>query len=168
MDYKSLLAQSFGEGVVEPAPPRPERKDLAERLDELFSMNGRAEKPSNWLNGAAFASQDQLRANPDWVSQAAHSLREILYPLLSPELGGGRDSLRVSLKNYGAAQDLDTSLDKMGRMYGKLCDIAHHGKRIEEVEEKNFETLLASFEGVMADALERQFDVHEEIDKLFS
>lgn len=167
MDDKSL-PESFGEDLVGPPPPNPQRQDLARRLDEAFSMNGRAEKPSDWLYGAEFTIQNKLRGNPDWVAQAAHSLREILYPLLSPKVGGGQDSLKQFLTKYGSVQNLDLSLNKMGQMNGKVTALAHHKKRIDELEEKNFEALLAAFEGVMTEALERQLDVHAEIDKFFS
>jgi hypothetical protein len=153
-----------GDTVVAPAELDPEQQDLGRRLDVLFSMNGRTERPSDWLGGAKFVSQERLRANADWVAQATHSLREILYRLLSPKMDGGAKTIREFLTNYGSAQDLDVSVDRMGRMWDKLCDVSHHKKRLDEIEEGDFETLLAAFEKVMREALERQLDVHGTID----
>jgi len=162
------LPESFGGMIIEPVALDEKRQDLARRLDELFLVNGRAERPSDWLKGAIFVSQDNLRTNSDWFAQAAHSLRDVLYRLLSPRMGGKKGALRQFLINYGSAQNLDISAEQMGRLFNQLSDIAHHGKRLDEAKEGDFETFLATFEKVMFEALERQLDIHKDIDNLLS
>lgn len=161
-----LLPKSVGETTAQPAGKTSPQEELAARVDALFAMSGRAERPSDWLTGAMFVSQTHLRSNPEWVAQAAHSLREILYRLCSPRMGGGNKAIRDTLTKFGSAQEIDISIAEMNDMYAKLCTIAHHEKKIEELNEGNFENLLAAFEKVMNGALQRQLDVYEEIDEI--
>lgn len=163
-----LLPKPVGESPAQPVVTTSPREELAERIDALFAMNGRAERPSEWLTGAVFVSHDKVRANSDWVAQAAHSLREILYRLCSPRMGGSDDATRELLTRFGSAQDVEVSISELNAMYKKLCKLAHHEKKIEELNEGNFENLLAAFEKVMDSALQRQLDVHEEIDDLLA
>ena len=83
-------------------------------------------------------------------------------------MGGGDDRAREFFTMYGSAQNVETSLTEVNSLYKKLCDIAHHLKPIDELPEHDFDTLLASFERVMSAALERQLDVHQEIDELLA
>lgn len=163
-----LLPKAVGESLEQPVAKASPQEELAARIDALFAMKGRTEHPSEWLTGAVFVSQNKLRSNPDWVAQAAHSLREILYRLCSPRMGGGKDDIREILTEFGSAQDIEISITEMNEMYAKLCKIAHHEKKIEEINEGDFENLLAAFERVMNGALERQLDVYEEIDEVLN
>jgi hypothetical protein len=168
-ELDTQIPQPVGEVVVAPAPLDPKLDDLGKRLDDLFSINGRTgERPSDWLRGAVFVGQEKLHANNDWVAQAAHSLREILYRLCSPRMGGGDDATRKFLTKYGAAQDVTTSFAELDALYDKLCRIAHHEIRVEDTDEKTFDNLLAKFDRVMTAALERQLDVHGKIDDLLA
>jgi hypothetical protein len=105
-----LIPKPVGDTVAQPAPSNPQLEELGKRMDALFSMNDRTgERPSDWLNGAIFASQERNRANKDWVAQAAHSLREILYRLCSRQVEGGYDRAREFFTKYGSAQNVETS-----------------------------------------------------------
>ena len=113
------------------------------------------------VEGAVYAARSELRKNPDWLAQAVHSLRDTLYPLLSPR-GIGKDATKAALKKYGSTRDPEITIKEMGRLFGELSDIAHHGK----ISTRPFEEILQEFEKVLADALARQSDIHGEIDEL--
>ena len=81
-----LLPPPTGTTPLLPPSLNPEQQDLCNRLDEWHdqykSLKG---KPSKMFQGAIFAIKTECRNNPDMIAQAAHSLREILYPFKSKE-----------------------------------------------------------------------------------
>lgn len=163
------IPQSYGDMPTPPARPETQFQELGRRLDELFSANGRSyERPSEWLNGAIYTSQTTQRGNSDWIAQAAHSLREILYRICSKSFDPARSTTlaREFFTTYGSAQDVEVTIKAVEELHSKLCDICHHLVRIEDTEEGTFENLLATFERVMSAALERQLEVHAEIIEL--
>lgn len=79
MEDKSL-PQPVGGGQLPPSSLTPKQEDLCKRMDKLHARYGLKVKPSDMFKGAIFAARIECRSNPDWVAQAANSLREILYP----------------------------------------------------------------------------------------
>ena len=106
--------------------------DLKDPIDEFYNYYGiRGSKASDMLDGALMALSN--RNNPEQFFQAAHSLREILYSLMSNKDG----SFRHKRKNMGASsskvqnkvkQDFPRFNIKKIRegIYQDLNDIAHH------------------------------------------
>ena len=76
-----------GDTPLPPARLTSEQEDLCSRLDELYQPYDLHVRPSEMFRGAVFASRAECRNNPDWIAQAAHSLREILYPILRASRG---------------------------------------------------------------------------------
>ena len=156
-----------------PLPPvrlTQEQEDLCGRLDELYQPYNLHVRPSDMFRGAVLASSAECRNNPDWIAQAAHSLREILAPILSsrPEPGSGTvyipDDMREVFERYGSAS-MDSALrDEVGRVYNRLSDAAHHNRNATTLPD--YEQLLIDFERCMGQALTRQLDLHSEIEEI--
>ncbi len=161
-----LLPQLAGEGSLPPVRLTPEQEELCRRLDELYDPYNLHVRPSNMFRGAVFASRAECRSNPDWIAQAAHSLREILYPIWSPEHKEIADKKRAVFENYGSVSVDDRSIEAVGRVYGRLNNLAHHDRAASA--SSDYEQLLAEFERAMGQALTRQLDLHNEIDELVS
>ena len=165
------LPQSIGVSILPPSSPTPSQEELCRRLDELHTQHRLKTKPSDMFRGAVFATKAELRANPDWVSQAAHSLREILYPFGAVE---GVPNQKKALEAFGSVRTDGKLTSEVGRIYGSFSELAHHGNcrgnsiDFTTFKPVDFEKLLADFERVMLDVLARQVDVHNEIDELFS
>ncbi len=162
------LPQSVGESLLEPVVLSPEQEDLCQRLDLWHKKYGLITKPSDMFRGALFASRSALRQNLDWVAQASHSLRDILYPF-----GSVAPNKTEALKQYGSVFGNDQSfIDEFGRIYGTLTELAHHGNGrgssvdFSTFKSTDFEKIIADFERIMRDALLRQLDVHSEIDAM--
>jgi hypothetical protein len=168
-----LLPQPVGEIILSPSLLPPGQDDLCSRLDNLHSLYGLKAKPSDMFRGAIFIKRQEIRSNPDWVAQGAHSLREILYPFL-----GVRGKIKRMVTNkkeifqkYGSARVSDELIKDMGRVWGLLSKLAHHGNVTKDngsgiYTSNDFENLLAEFEKVMHDILTRQADIHKEIDSI--
>ena len=173
MEHESQPQQVGGLDLPPPSLT-PTQEDLCARLDDLHTLHGLRTKPSDMFKGAVFASQSQVRANPDWVSQAANSLREILYPFYSREVDTVATDKKEALEKYGSARANDTFLNDMGRIYGLLNGLTHHGNAKKSSVDfpaftpLDFENLLSDFEKVMRDVLARQLDIHKEIDAIFA
>ena len=130
----------------------PAQEELCRRLDELYDPYGLETRPSAMFRGALFAIKE-AQNNPDWLAQAAHSLREILYPL---------DKTKKILKKYGSVF-LDKNDNNLGKIYGCLNKLAHHNSILSKPD---FEKLIARFETSMQRALTRQIDVQNQIDEI--
>lgn len=161
-----LQPQSTGEGTLPPVRLTPEQEDLCRRLDELYDPYNLHVRPSTMFRGAVFASRAECRSNPDWVAQAAHSLREILYPIWSPKHKEIADKKKTVFENYGSVSVDDRSIGAVGSVYGRLTKLTHHDRTASA--RSDFEQLLAEFERAMGQALTRQLDLHREIDDLVS
>ena len=164
MANDNQLPKSVGNTELPPVPLGNKMEKLCGRLNILHSQNGRTSLPSDMVRGALFAARSELRKNPDWLAQAIHSLRDTLYPFLSPKADGGHKTTKAALKKFGAVKDPEQTVPRMGRLYGELTGIAHHGS----ASTRPFEDILLEFENVLADALGRQSDTHGEIDDLLS
>jgi hypothetical protein len=158
------IPRPVGDTELSSVPLGTKMERMCIRLNALHTQNRHKGLPSDMVRGAVFVARSALRKNPDWFAQAAHSLRDTLYPFLSPKVGGGQKKTIEALKNYGSVKDPETTVPRMGRLFGELSDIAHHGI----VPGRSFEDILAEFETVLADALGRQSDIHGEIDELLS
>lgn len=168
------LPKSVGESILSPAQLSNKQKELCRRLDDLHDCYDLKAKPSDMLRGAVFVSQKKLRSNQDWIAQAANSLREILYPFYSRKVKGVTTNKKKILEKYGSVRASDELIEKMGKMWGVLNGLTHHGS----VENNNvdfttfidsdFEKLLGEFEKVLIDVLSRQLDIHKEIDDILA
>lgn len=169
------LPQSIGENVLQPVRLTDEQENLCKRLDEWHKRCGLKNKPSDMFRGAIFAIRKECESNPDFISQAANSLREILYPFQSFHVKGVSDKKVNSLKNFGSVTVDETFYSsKVEPLWKKLNDITHHG--VDPQWDKNFDfssfnktefqKLLIEFERVMNEALIRQLDVHQIIDEV--
>lgn len=158
------LPQPTGSSPLPPVILTPEQEELCRRLDELHSQRGLKTSPSGMFRGAIYAARAECRSNTDWISQAANSLREILYPLMRR-----KDD---ALKMYGSAADTP-DIQELSRVYGKLTELAHHGSESRTIDFPNFklsdfEKLMADFERCMRNALTRQVDIHGKMDLILS
>ena len=132
---------------------------LCRRLDELYGDSGLS--PSKMFKGALIMIKS--KNNPDWISQAANSLREIIYPLWSPRIQVMPYKKAKAFKNYGSVYASEVE-EKIDEIYSDLNDLTHHS-----IENKpDIEKLLPEFETVMLEALTRQMDLHKEIDQIVS
>lgn len=160
-----LLPQPTGNASSTPVSLTPEREELCRRMDELHALGRFQWQPSDMFIGALLVMEDER--NPDRISQAAHSLREILYPILSSRVR--------ALQDYRSAF-LDVGL---GRIYGRLTELAHHGVKSKKLDFPNFtradfDRLMEDFEAAMQRALmrptdvDRQIALHRQIDEFLS
>lgn len=147
-----------------PLPPpslSPEQQELCKTLDEWHEQYESLKvKPSKTFEGAIFAIRPECGSNPDRIAQAAHSLREIIYPFWSPQVKSVSDKKGNALKKYGS---VFVDEEAVGRAYNQLNDLAHHRSA-----STNFEQVIANFVRVMRHVLTRQVDVHKEIDQILS
>lgn len=149
----------------------PAQEKLCRQLDELYDLYGLEPRPSAMFRGALFAIRE-AQNNPDWLAQAAHSLREILHPFWGPKIKAVPDRKKNALKKFGSvfADDIEKNI---GSIYGTLSDLAHHGVDAPRLDFSNytlpmFENLIARFETSMLRALTRQSDLDNEIDHFLS
>jgi hypothetical protein len=164
-----------GDPILPPVQLSPTQDDFCEKLDDFFEPYNLKIKPSDMFRGALFVSQSSLRgSNPDWISQACGSLREILYPLYSREVDGA--NIDEALVNYGSVQANDTvSSTRRFDLWKLLNGITHHGSGRQNTgvdyssfTPEDFDTAISDFEIVMSEALVRQVDVHGEIDSMIT
>jgi hypothetical protein len=164
------LLNPVGGSVALEVTLTPGQQDLCDRLDELFSPYNLKKLPSDMFKGALFASRmENRRDNPDWLSQAGNSLREILYRF-------GHDGVpkkEEALRQFGAVRLDEQTINEVGRLITDCTTLAHHGTAkgatidYETVTDAAFDKLLADFERIMLSALSRQLDVHTELDAVF-
>ncbi|MEF8847463.1 MAG: hypothetical protein V5A57_03495, partial [Candidatus Paceibacterota bacterium] len=136
-----------------------------------YPKKHKKQKPSELIKGAFYAAREECRSNPDWMSQAANSLRDLLYPLFSPHVGE-KNVIRL-FKEF--ATDLETQVNpqqeqfvkvfaELNTVYGKLSDLAHHGteprsftkNEYMEFSEEDFESLLRDFVSILRKAFSLQ------------
>ena len=161
------MANSIKQNIFDTSPISltNEQKSICKYLDELsnslFADLGSSYKfllsvlPSNLYIGALHLIGDKAHQqnNPDWISQAAHSLREIFYPRSKyiPDsdkmdasidiLGVLQEKAEVILQNDFQDRGEDLGLEGVqkkliieqrnlksiiGAYYGLFTDIAHH------------------------------------------
>jgi hypothetical protein len=166
-------------GSEEPLSLTDKQQRLCARLDELHAAVGRTDAPpSEMLMGALHTMcSTQRTLNADWMAQAAHSLRELLYPFYKNQA-----TRRDAFVRYGAAGDASALSKAVSAHYGLMTSIAHHewsnalknpivktlGVAKDADRVSIFELAVCAFEDVLFRALRRQLDVHTEIDKFLS
>lgn len=168
---ENQLQQSVGEGLLKPVVISSVQEDLCRRLDEFHIRNGLKTKPSDMFRGAVFVSRTFLRNNPDWIAQAANSLRDILYPFN----GKNSPNKEKALEQYGSVKAGQPGFaDEVGRVHGSLTELAHHGNgrgnsvNLSTFTPTDFENLISDFERVMGNVLLRQIDIHQEADAILA
>ena len=164
-------SQLEGENLLSPIILSSKQEDICKRLDDWHGKYGLKIKPSDMFKGALFAARTECRSNPDWLAQATNSLREILYPFWSKHVDGIADRKVEALKKYGSVKVGNSFEQEIGRVYGNLNELAHHGNvsvnnNFLSFKPADFEKLLEDFEKIMDVALSRQIDVHKEIDSI--
>lgn len=165
-----MLPKPTGKGVFPPPVLTSRQKKLCRKLDSLHAHYKLKVKPSAMFSGAVFVAVPELQSNPDWMAQAANSLREILYPFFSRKVKVVPTNKKRILKDYGSVYIDDALIGEMGRVYGKLQALAHHGNIKSNGKHRSidFFKLLNDFELVMLELLARQTDIHQEIDNILS
>lgn len=171
---KKNIPQPIGVEVQEPIY-FPRKDEICRRLDQFYKIPGvqKDVPPSTMFLGALYGMQKAHRkSNPDWISQVAHSLREIFYGL-----GLNWTS---AFKDYGSTQVKSEGAQKIGRYYNFITDIAHHN--LEKAEKSSliggsdsnpvrvtpevFEKVIFQFGEIIFAVLRRQIDAHKEIDDI--
>ncbi|BAO56116.1 hypothetical protein [Nonlabens marinus] len=147
---------------------------IAQRLDKLFDQYNIPFSASKLYKGGLFAMQPNLRANPDWMSQSAHSFREIFYHVLHQskfiQFPNGTDKKSVLFEMFGTRKNEIKHLNKLGKIYNMFSDIAHHylnkPNPKDQVSESDYDGLVHEFEDELYKILFRQLDVHERLGEL--
>ena len=159
--------------LLHPVKTSEKQNDLCVRLDEWHSLDGLDMTPSNMFRGALYAIRVECAHNPDKISQAANSLREILYPFKSAKkLVQGQHA--KAFDSYGSVTvDASFHNQQIEPLYKELNDITHHGVDpktpnfdFSSYTVEKFMQVIDKFEQVMDKALTRQLDVHGEIDEI--
>ncbi len=181
MSNKSLT-ESNDENILLPPTLNPKQIELSKRLDDFYQKNKFKPlilKPSEIFISAIYGMQEKLRSNPDWISQVANSLRELLYPIWYEVRRRNRQERGPLIKNklkQGGYIFIEYVFDGINDIYGKLNDLAHHGvepqvftnDELINFNEIDFEKLVESFENLMLQAFSLTLDVFDQIDRLFS
>ena len=163
----------------------PEVQDLCRRIDKLFRgypKKHQGRDASDLLKGVFYAMRPEARSNPVWMSQAAGSARDILYPLFSEQISQSNlmklfrkhatDPHAANTINDPRFMDTFVTLDEI---YKKLSDLTHLGADLraftrEEFAafgDSDFEELMENYVRVLGSALKlQQLYVHAIIDKI--
>ena len=156
-----------GDAPLPPGRLTPEQEELCRRMDELHALDQLQAKPSDMFQGALSVMEDEN--NPDRIAQAAHSLREILYPIMSGPVRKSLGAREKPFERYGSVF-LEVGL---GQIFGTLNDLAHHGVTSDKLDflsftRADFDRLMEDFETTMQRALIRPIDLHRMIDEFLS
>lgn len=158
INNKKLLCQNVY--VSMPVILNEEEKELCQKLDYFYKYYNLKTKPSDLYQGAIFVLRDELKNNPDRFAQAAHSLREILYPFFSKQVHIVKFKKTQAFEKFGSVGFNLLKKSDLGRLYGKLQNIAHHRLIVN-----NFKEIIEDFIKVINIALASQIDVHKIIKK---
>lgn len=160
--------------------PFPEEDELCQRLDHFYSTSGvRLDVPASEIFRGALRviCKNNSSNNPDWMSQSAHSLREVLYQFFKEN-----KKLNETFEQYGSTYDQKKRAEIVGRYYNLVTNIAHHnlteaskssligGSKQNPIviTETIFGELVLQFGKVLYEVLRRQLDAHNEIDRMLS
>jgi len=143
--------------MLPPIKLTPQQEELCRRLDSLNQMAIQGQKLSMMFRGAIYGTREECRSNPDWIAQSAHSFREILFPWRTKE--------KEAFRSYGSVTvEEETSQNALGTVYNKMTRVAHH----EPISVDDYEKLIENFQRVLLRALDRQVDIHDQIDRFLS
>lgn len=148
---------------------------LCTRLDDFWKISGGnpPQKFSTMLRGAMYLinEYEQHYNNPDWMSQAAHSLRDIFY-----HFNKEKHLKNIKWKKHGSISH-DQKLDKeIMNFYGFFTSVSHHlweqakanpifsTTKPNELTQEVFSLAVEGYIDVLFKALRRQLDAHTEID----
>lgn len=186
-----LPIQKFAneDSAVTPIIFTDKQRELFRRLDEFYKIvnNSKAYLSSAVLRGGFVAMSPVSRQiNPDWLSQSAHSFRDIIYPFNTKNGKIAKDGESVLQKDkafekYGSVGKTNSDI---GIYFGFFSNLAHHNfddaiasnlvqinteyregcKNCNGFSPFVFEKIVKDFENLLFDILCRQVDVHKEID----
>jgi len=149
--------------MLPPINLTPQKQELCSRLDALNKSTIQGQDLSKMFIGAICAIREESRCNPDWMAQSAHSLREILYQFKSKK---SKTRWVDAFNKFGSVTTEDRRFKEIiGRVYNRITEVAHHQLDLS-IEE--YEKLIDEYERVLLWALDRQVDVHDQIDKFLS
>jgi hypothetical protein len=155
----------------------PQYKALCEQLDHFWEINGR--KPpqsfSDMFRGAMYLidSQPKQTLNPDWMYQAAHSLREITYHFFN---NTEKQVRQEKFRDYGSISYDEKLKIEIEHFSGFFQSFSHHNEQeaisrhklfdenVKTITSKIFIDTVHRYIGVLSRALRRQLDAHKEID----
>lgn len=137
---------SYGQLLLPPVVPNSEVTDLCRLLDDFYKTypsQHKRQKASDLVKGAFYAARPECRSNPDWMSQAANSARDVLYPLFSSEFSGINlvklfTKYAVSKKGDINNKEFIETFTRLDEIYKKLTDITHHGTKLRVFNEKQY------------------------------
>lgn len=172
---------SYGYLLLSPVTPNTDVMELCRLLDDFYKTypsQHKRQTASDLLKGAFYAIRPECKSNPDWMSQSANSVRDILYPLLRS--GTGTDNLIKLFRKYATIKksksnnkEFILTFSKLDNIYKKLSDITHHGTDLKGFTESQFlrftendyTRLLENFVLVLKQALSyQQLYVHTTVD----
>lgn len=146
--------------IPPPIKLRPEEVDLCRKLDNFYKFYKLHKNPSDYYRGAIFASREENKFNPDWLAQATHSFREILYPFFSSKDKKIRARKKKAFEKFGTVGSKLIKDTEIGTLWEKLNKVAHHQLEME------FEDLRQEFVKILNKALAYQVDIHKFIDEI--
>jgi len=164
------------------------QKKICEYLDIL--NNGQRfcnVPPSDLFKGALYSIyQDNRKLNPDWMAQASHSLRDIIYGF--PKAKTKHEAIKKIANKYQEEEMAKEAAALLFDLYNVLTSIAHHfrgknsledtRKRLERngivfscdghvVEDGCFEQIIEKLEEAWEMSLPSQLRVFNLVDSLF-
>lgn len=159
------------------------QRSMCRGLDTLHRWGGltpdtgghQQRMPTDMFGGALFASREEWEGNPDWIAQAAHSLREILHPFHARSSPKDRDKAKAlglvpedKRRLYRAALESASLLEETDSLWRHLNGFAHHHRREEGLPHTRdgFVGLLRLFEGVMTRVPPAWGERHPHLDKI--
>ena len=142
-----------GNSILPPIDPGPEVKELCNKIDGFYrkhpTQQHKIPKAFDLITGAFYAMRSECRTNPDWMSQAANSAREILYYLSENARKTLYSRSEDNVREYAETID-PNNIDTLETIYNKLTDLTHHGTAPKSFSEKEFDAFSDSaFETLM-------------------
>ena len=143
-----------GNSILPPIDPGPEVKELCNKIDGFYrkhpTQQHKIPKAFDLITGAFYAMRSECRTtNPDWMSQAATSAREILYYLSENARKTLYSLSEDNVREYAETID-PNNIDTLETIYNKLTDLTHHGTAPKSFSEKEFDAFSDSaFETLM-------------------
>jgi len=181
INTKGNDALGYGNSLLSPIKLKTEVLKLCDEIDKFYDSypkNYKNKKASDLIKGVYYAMRPECKSNPDWMSQAANSAREVLYPFW----GGGNESSSLIgiIKKYAINHPevkIET-FEQLDKIYKKLSDITHHGVDIRgfsndeeysKFSDEDFQNLIYEFVNILYEVLTvQQLNIHKIIDLFIS